>query len=559
MNANTTINNFIESCTSCGACTTACPFLKEFGTPDTIISSRSENVFLCANCRACDGLCTSELSPSEALHALKQVLIETNTVSEEIKNLLKSSHAFAMRGHRFPFSYYSSCETAFWPGCSLMGTSHGLVKRVLKLLKGKYHEIGLALDCCFDPLFHNGDIDAVKSASERIRERLKKHGIKRLILGCTNCKKIFNLFMPEIKTVHVLEAIEDTEGNISSNLKSVYLHHPCPSFRFDSLRDRVKALIPDVSGQNPLPSCCGLGGGSHELSRGLSDSFSQEVIKDSKGDPVITYCMGCKNKFLKNGKEAYHILELITDIKPLMKPVSAKRKWLNRFLLAMDQRLKDRRFLLGIFVIAAISLTTHLRKSGYISVESILEFIRQYKILAPALFIAIYSIGPSMFIPSLPLTLGAGFLWGPFWGVVFSITCATIGASVPFFISRYILGNAIRERFGYSRYQWLKEKVERHGWKAVAFTRIVPVFPYPVLNYLFGITPIPFLHYLWSSFVFMLPACIAYVFFGSSLEEMVFKGNLSALIIGILIVSLIMLLPFLVRPFLKKFISKDGV
>lgn len=556
MAANSEIDQFLEDCTSCGACQEACPFLEKFETPSTIISSKSEDVFLCANCKACDRLCPRELSPSEALYSLKKQLIKENILSEKTKNLIQSSRAFAMRGHRFPFFYYAYCDIAFWPGCSLMGTSPALVNKIIRLLKSKYGKTGLALDCCFDPLFHHGDVDAVKSASERIKERLKRHGIKKLILGCTNCKKIFSLFMPEIETVHIFEAIEDKgTPNPSLGFKNIYLHHPCPSFRFDNVRQRAKVLISDIaniSGQSSLPTCCGLGGGSYALSESLSNSFSHRVMEDSKENPIITYCMGCKNKFLKNGKEAYHILELIAEAKPLKHSVSSGIKWVNRFILSVSQRLKSKKFLLGISVIMTIMLATYLRKIGYISAESLFKFIKQYKHLTPALFIAIYSIGPSIFLPSLPLTLGAGFLWGPFWGVVFSITGATIGASVSFLISRYILGDAIKERFSYARWEFLKERVKRHGWKAVAFTRLVPIFPYPVLNYLFGITPIPFLHYLWSTFVFMLPACIAYVAFGSSMGELILKGNIKGIVLGILIATGAMLLPFAIKPMFKK-------
>lgn len=551
------ITSFLQDCTSCGACQSACPFLERFGTPKSIISARSEDVFLCANCKACDMLCPSELSPSEALHALKQELIKTDSISERTKNLLKSSHAFAKRGRGFPFSYYSSCETAFWPGCSLMGTRPDLVKKISMLLKKRFGKVGFALDCCFDPLFHHGDINTVRAASKRIKERLQRHGIKRLILGCTNCKKIFSLFMPEIETVHVISALTDHAISQSINHQipeEVYLHHPCPSFRFDDVRDKASKLLSGftiIHDELKIPSCCGLGGGSHALSEELSDRFSERIIQYAKEKPVVTYCMGCKNKFLKNNKPAYHILEIVTATEPLNKPVSSGRKWLNRLILATGQRIKNKRLILGILVVLIIVLATYLRKSGYISPESLFELIKQHKVLAPALFILIYSIGPSVFLPSLPLTLGAGFLWGPFWGVIFSITGATIGASVPFLLSRYIIGDAIRERFSYSRWEWLKEKVEHHGWKAVAFTRIVPIFPYPVLNYLFGITPIPFLHYLWSTFVFMLPACIAYVAFGSSMGELILKGNIKGLITGILIATVAFLLPFAIRPLSK--------
>jgi uncharacterized membrane protein YdjX (TVP38/TMEM64 family) len=224
-------------------------------------------------------------------------------------------------------------------------------------------------------------------------------------------------------------------------------------------------------------------------------------------------------------------------------------------------RLNTKKIILALLVLFLISAAAYLRKLGYLSPNLLFEFISTYKILAPALFIFLYSIGPSLFIPSLSLTLtiGAGLLWGPFWGVVFAITGATLGASVSFLIARYILSDAIKERFSYSRWQWLKGKVEIHGWKAVAFSRIVPILPFPVLNYLFGITPIPFLHYLWSTFVFMLPSRIAYVAFGNSMGELILEGNIEGLIIGILIASAVLLLPLLLfKNIIRKVFPKKG-
>ncbi|MFN3740556.1 MAG: VTT domain-containing protein [Thermodesulfovibrionales bacterium] len=550
------VERFLKECLSCGVCRDACPFLSEYGTPDEIIKEKPHVSFLCTNCRACDMVCPQGLSPSEAFLLMKHKLIKEDSLSEDVRIALNSAKRFAMRGHRFPFAYYSRSEKAFWPGCSLQGTRPDIVKKIVKTLN-----IGLVLDCCFDPLFQNGDLDEVKAATERIRSRLKNHGISHLILGCTNCKKIFSLYMPEIKTEHILEVMPEVSKNrYYGGLKEIYLHHPCPSFRFKEIRNLAEGHIKSsakIISQATLPECCGLGGATHALSEILSNQFTERVITDSKDAPVVTYCMGCKNRFLKNGKEAYHILEVITDVRPLKKPVSSGRKWLNRFMLATGERLKNKKILFGIALLSTIILVTYLREKGYISPELIFEFIRKNKVLAPALFILIYAIGPSIFIPSLPLTLGAGFLWGPFWGVVFSITGATIGAFIPFLLSRYLLGDIIKERFGYARWQWLNEKVRRHGWKAVAFARLLPVLPFPVLNYLFGITPIPAFHYLWSTFVFMLPACIAYVAFGSSMEELIIKGNITAFISAIIIISLIMLMPFGFKRISKRLFRED--
>ncbi len=62
-----------------------------------------------------------------------------------------------------------------------------------------------------------------------------------------------------------------------------------------------------------------------------------------------------------------------------------------------------------------------------------------------------------------------------------------------------------------------------------------------------GVNYHPFLHYLWASFVFMLPACIAYVVFGSSMGALLLKGNIKGLIIGIIVASIAMLLPFCLK------------
>lgn len=550
------IEEFLKNCLSCGLCREACPFLSEYGTPDHIISKTPHLSFLCTNCRACDMVCPQGLSPSEALLLTKYRMNKEGSLSEDVRATLNSARRFAMRGHRFPFVYYSRSEKAFWPGCSLQGTRPDIVRKIVKTLK-----TGLVLDCCFDPLYQNGDLDGVKAAAERIKERLRKKGINHIILGCTNCKKIFSLYMPEIKTEHILEiGPEKLPSEYYSHLKDAYLHHPCPSFRFEQIRNLAESHIKssiNISSHAILPQCCGLGGATHALSERLSNQFTERVIMDSKDAPVVTYCMGCKNKFLKNGKEAYHILEFLTGLKPLTRPVTSKEKWLNRLLLSTSHRLRNKKLLFAITLLAVIILVTYLRKAGYISIESLFNFIQKHRVLAPMLFILIYAIGPSLFIPSLPLTLGAGFLWGPFWGVIFSITGATIGAFIPFLLSRYLFGDIIKERFGYARWQWLNEKVKRHGWKAVAFARLLPVLPFPVLNYLFGITPIPTFHYLWSTFVFMLPACIAYVAFGSSMEEIIIKSNIKGLILAIVAISILMLLPFIFKPLLKRFLKEN--
>ncbi len=543
----------IQKCKSCKKCNKICPFLDAYGEPYKIISESPQDVFLCTNCGACSNVCPQKLSPSDALFETKCNLIKEGIIPEKVSNSLNSAKSFAKRGHGFLFSYYSSSDTVFWPGCGLTGTNPEIVKKTVQLLSSHLNKkIGLVLDCCFDPVYQIGDVETLKKAIADINEKLKNNKVGHVITGCLNCTKILSKYLPHIKVEHFLDVLPKNENLQMTN---IYLHHPCPSFRLEGLRNKAKdSISTDGTGikQSTIPSCCGFGGSLASTSAELSDRFTERILKESGDAEILTYCMGCKSRFLSKGKKASHILEFISGVKPIEKPVSSINKWKNRFLLATAQKINLKKILIGLLVVLLIAITTHLRGQGYISVDGIFEFLNEHKVLAPLLFILVYAVGPSLFVPSLPLTLGAGFLWGPFWGVVFSITGATLGASVAFLISRYLIGNTVIEKYGYGRWQWLKEKVEKHGWKAVAFSRLVPIFPFPVLNYLFGVTPIPFLHYLWSTFTFMLPACIAYVAFGSSMGELIAKGNIEGLIIGILIATVALLLPFALKPAIKK-------
>ncbi|MCD6527240.1 MAG: TVP38/TMEM64 family protein, partial [Desulfuromonas sp.] len=122
-----------------------------------------------------------------------------------------------------------------------------------------------------------------------------------------------------------------------------------------------------------------------------------------------------------------------------------------------------------------------------------------------------------MFIPGLPLTILGGILFGPVWGVVYTISGATCGACVAFLVARYLGRDWIRTKLTAPRWQKLDENVANNGWKVVAFTRLIPLFPFNLLNYAFGLTNIRFSHYAITSFICILPATIAFISLSSSL------------------------------------------
>lgn len=131
---------------------------------------------------------------------------------------------------------------------------------------------------------------------------------------------------------------------------------------------------------------------------------------------------------------------------------------------------------------------------------------------APLAFVGLYVVASVMAIPGAALTLIAGVLFGAFWGVVWVSLGSTAAAAVCFLIARYIARNSLQKSLGESpHFQRLEKLTKHHGAWIVALTRLVPLFPFNLLNYGFGLTNVPFVTYVFWSWLCMLPGTALYV------------------------------------------------
>jgi uncharacterized membrane protein YdjX (TVP38/TMEM64 family) len=177
-----------------------------------------------------------------------------------------------------------------------------------------------------------------------------------------------------------------------------------------------------------------------------------------------------------------------------------------------------------LVVVLAVLIGLALMFRYYIRVDLLLDQIRALGVWGPLAYIVSYSIAPSLFIPGFPLTIAAGALFGPVWGTVYTLIGATSGATLAFFIARYLAAEWVEQR-SQGIVKKLKEGVEQEGWRFVAFTRLVPLFPFNLLNYAFGLTKIRPLHYIVTSFFAMLPGAAVYSFVGYAGRESAVGGE----------------------------------
>ena len=138
---------------------------------------------------------------------------------------------------------------------------------------------------------------------------------------------------------------------------------------------------------------------------------------------------------------------------------------------------------------------------------------------APALFVGGYVVAELLFVPALPLTLLGGLVFGPVWGIVYVWIAATLAAALAFLVARYLARSAVtRWTEGHPRLAQIDAAVERHSWRILLVTRLVPLFPFNLQNFAYGLTRIPFWTYLGMTGLGILPGTIAFTLAGGALS-----------------------------------------
>lgn len=202
---------------------------------------------------------------------------------------------------------------------------------------------------------------------------------------------------------------------------------------------------------------------------------------------------------------------------------------------------------LGMFaiLIAGIALAVIYRDA--LNAEQLEQWLEDAGAAAPVLFMLIYIIGTVFFLPGSVLTLLGGALFGPVWGTFYNLTGATIGAMLSFLAARYLASDWVANKTG-GRMKQLITGVENEGWRFVAFTRLVPLFPFNLLNYALGLTKIPFTHYSVASYICMLPGAIAYTYLGYAGKEAIAGGEdmIQKIMLAIALLAVVSFLPRLV-------------
>jgi uncharacterized membrane protein YdjX (TVP38/TMEM64 family) len=186
-------------------------------------------------------------------------------------------------------------------------------------------------------------------------------------------------------------------------------------------------------------------------------------------------------------------------------------------------KVKYKKFWLGVGALASVWLIFRYTSLGaLLDPELLTQITSEYGALAPVFYIGIYVVSAVAFLPSSPLTLVGGVLFGPLYGTIYTLIGATLGSSLAFLLARYISGGFMTKASSglVKHLAQYDERIAKHGLLTVIFFRLLPLFPFNGLNFALGLTRISFRDYVLGTFLGIIPGTTVLVFFGDSLASL---------------------------------------
>ena len=178
--------------------------------------------------------------------------------------------------------------------------------------------------------------------------------------------------------------------------------------------------------------------------------------------------------------------------------------------------------LVGIF---AVALFFYLDLQRFLTLASLkanrqtlLEYYATHKLITVSGFMAIYIAQTALSLPGAAiLSLAAGAIFGSILGTIYANIAATLGATLAFLVTRYLLRDAVLNKFG-GKLEGMNRELEERGFNYLLFLRLVPLFPFFLINLAAGLTRLPLRTFFFATMLGIIPGGFVYVNAGASLS-----------------------------------------
>lgn len=200
----------------------------------------------------------------------------------------------------------------------------------------------------------------------------------------------------------------------------------------------------------------------------------------------------------------------------------------------------------ALFILLPLFIFTPLKT--VFDVRLFKSFIQQYEGYVEIIFIAVYTGLTVIGIPGTVLTIVGGCLFGLGHGTLISIISATLGAWASFLTARYLLQDFAQRKFSKSKQlSRFQTAVLEQPFSFVLTTRLIPISPFNLVNYLFGLTTINWFDYTFATFIGVIPGSFAYTWIGVSGEEAMNGGDRLSFFLALTFLALLSTIPLVYK------------
>ncbi|MDI9471758.1 MAG: heterodisulfide reductase-related iron-sulfur binding cluster [Bacillota bacterium] len=340
----------------CEECIKHCVFLQETGkyprkltreiynNVDIIMGDHLMNKTInsCSLCGQCTVTCPNGYDMAEICRDARENMVSTTKMSLAyhefalLDMLFSNGDAFLCK----PQVGYEECRYVFFPGCQAGAIAPEAVFKAYMDLAGRLEGgVGLMNACCGAIAKWAGRTAIYEECEELLKNELKKLGNPQIIAACPTCKKTLEeMTGSEVRGIWDILNENGLPKGASQYDRPLIMHDSC-SARGDSdmqtairkLTDSLGCTLKEVPYNGDMTECCGYGGLVSYVNKELASKMAKSCTKD-EDIPFISYCMACRDRFAREGRESMHVLELVYAA-PAGNPPDISEKRKNRLNL----------------------------------------------------------------------------------------------------------------------------------------------------------------------------------------------------------------------------------
>lgn len=320
----------------CMECIKGCEFMKNYKSyPKKYIREVYNNLSIamgthhankmintCNLCGQCKSICPNNVDMSEVFLSARKLMVDS-------KKMPQSAYEFALldmdysNGEEFFLARHQngkeSSEYLFFPSCQLAASEPELLEKVYNDLCGNISGgVGVLFSCCGIMANWSGNTEIFNKTVNKLKKEIEKLGNPKIISACPTCISVFKEHYG-IEAIGIWELYSKKIIPVNAEFENIKLtvHDAC-SARFNkNIQEDIRNLGRELGHEifekkynKEITACCGYGGLMPFVDNETAEKVTDRIIEDSENE-ILTYCVNCRDRFLKQNKNSYHFLELI--------------------------------------------------------------------------------------------------------------------------------------------------------------------------------------------------------------------------------------------------------